>query len=294
MGTFVTKRRGSGPGTGAGGGKYPAAGVRWPLATVRTAIWLWFLLLGSHLAYALLRTRADESFPIRSDYAPAFDALLFGSESPTVWLQQRFYGGLPLAWWEYYFLFTFFSLIVVAVGLPLLLTLTRSRVFPVFAIAMALAHGIALVVHALAPSAPPWVPGVQGGEPAVHRIVEEVLHRSDLYASMVLLSENDVAAMPSLHMTVAAVAGFAIARLGRLGTLWAWIYVLSMGFALVYLGEHYLVDVLGGLLVATTAWGIADDVWARRAARRTGRGPSSYERWSRMVGIPGEPVGGLD
>jgi membrane-associated phospholipid phosphatase len=31
-------------------------------------------------------------------------------------------------------------------------------------------------------------------------------------------------------------------------------YALSMAFALVYLGEHYIIDELAGLVAATVAW----------------------------------------
>jgi membrane-associated phospholipid phosphatase len=40
-----------------------------------------------------------------------------------------------------------------------------------------------------------------------------------------------------------------------------------MGIALVYLGEHYLVDVLAGVAVAAVAWRLARSPWGPFAAR---------------------------
>jgi membrane-associated phospholipid phosphatase len=39
-----------------------------------------------------------------------------------------------------------------------------------------------------------------------------------------------------------------------------WLYAASMAFALVYLGEHYVADLLAGLVVAAMAWR-ASDIW---------------------------------
>jgi membrane-associated phospholipid phosphatase len=36
-----------------------------------------------------------------------------------------------------------------------------------------------------------------------------------------------------------------------------WAYALSLGFGLVYLGEHYVVDLLAGLALAEGIWRVA-------------------------------------
>jgi membrane-associated phospholipid phosphatase len=42
-------------------------------------------------------------------------------------------------------------------------------------------------------------------------------------------------------------------RHGALG----WGYALSLGFGLVYLGEHYVVDLIAGLALAEAIWRLA-------------------------------------
>jgi membrane-associated phospholipid phosphatase len=57
---------------------------------------------------------------------------------------------------------------------------------------------------------------------------------------------NPLAAMPSLHFATSLMAALLLAEVGPLaGSLGAG-YALTLGFALVYLGEHYVVDLLAG------------------------------------------------
>ena len=83
---------------------------------------------------------------------------------------------------------------------------------------------------------------------------------------------NPVAAMPSVHFAVACfVAWWTISMLR---SPWRWsvlAYPLAMGFALVYDAEHYVVDLVGGLLLTT----LVMLAWSR------------WERWPAADGMPG-------
>src|SRR5206468_5575713 len=92
------------------------------------------------------------------------------------------------------------------------------------------------------------------GEPAVRRMMVEFGEgfwgeRWDgLYA---LLGGNPVAAMPSLHFATSVMAASLLAETGPVAGSIGSAYALALGFALVYLGEHYVADLLAG--VALTA-----------------------------------------
>jgi membrane-associated phospholipid phosphatase len=45
-------------------------------------------------------------------------------------------------------------------------------------------------------------------------------------------------------------AAHVLADVGQVEGALGWTYALSLGFALVYLGEHYVVDLIGGLALA--------------------------------------------
>jgi membrane-associated phospholipid phosphatase len=57
---------------------------------------------------------------------------------------------------------------------------------------------------------------------------------------------NPLAAMPSLHFATSLMAALLLAEVGVLPGAFGFAYLLALGFALVYLGEHYLIDLVGG------------------------------------------------
>ena len=100
------------------------------------------------------------------------------------------------------------------------------------------------------PTAPPWWASEQGltKEP-MRRIMFEVgeplwgRYWGPLYKA---LGGNPWAAMPSLHFATSMTAALALAEAGKLEGTLGWAYASTLGFALVYLGEHYVTDLLAG------------------------------------------------
>jgi membrane-associated phospholipid phosphatase len=60
------------------------------------------------------------------------------------------------------------------------------------------------------------------------------------------LGGNPWAAMPSLHFATSVMAAISLAEAGRVEGTVGWGYALTLGFALVYLGEHYVTDLIAG------------------------------------------------
>jgi membrane-associated phospholipid phosphatase len=111
------------------------------------------------------------------------------------------------------------------------------------------------VVYWLVPTAPPWYAAARGrlGDermPPVRRMMVEYgeqfwKHRwGPLYS---LLGGNPLAAMPSLHFATSVNAAHLLAESGPIAGALGWTYALTLGLALVYLGEHYVADLLAGL-----------------------------------------------
>jgi membrane-associated phospholipid phosphatase len=61
-----------------------------------------------------------------------------------------------------------------------------------------------------------------------------------------VLGGNPLAAMPSLHFATSVMAALLLAETGPVAGALGWGYASTLGFALVYLGEHYAVDLLAG------------------------------------------------
>lgn len=111
------------------------------------------------------------------------------------------------------------------------------------------------LVYWLLPTAPPWYAASRGrledhDETRVRRMMIEYgeqfwKHRwGPLYS---LLGGNPLAAMPSLHFATSVNAAHLLGEVGVVEGAIGWTYAATLGLALVYLGEHYAVDLLAGL-----------------------------------------------
>jgi membrane-associated phospholipid phosphatase len=111
---------------------------------------------------------------------------------------------------------------------------------------------VGLVGYWALPTAPPWYAAQHGRAPEMRRMMVEHgetfwKHRwAPLYRS---LAGNPLAAMPSLHFATSVMAARLLAEEGRTHAAVGWTYAGALGFALVYLGEHYVVDLLAGLVL---------------------------------------------
>jgi membrane-associated phospholipid phosphatase len=56
--------------------------------------------------------------------------------------------------------------------------------------------------------------------------------------------------MPSLHFATSVMAARVLSDIGRAPGALGWTYALTLGFGLVYLGEHYVIDLVGGYALA--------------------------------------------
>jgi membrane-associated phospholipid phosphatase len=133
------------------------------------------------------------------------------------------------------------------------------------------------------PTAPPWyaaAEGMQGGEglPAVRRMMVEygeLFWRDGWGPLYSVFGGNPLAAMPSLHFATSLMAALLLAEVGALPGAFGFVYLAALGFALVYLGEHYLVDLLGG--AALTAAVLRMGPRAEPLAARFGRAVARLE-----------------
>jgi hypothetical protein len=191
-----------------------------------------------------LRARLRSRYPIVSDRA------LGGGRLPNTRLQQRL-ARLPrvgvidrvLTWTHWLWFFEPY------VALALVLVRNNER-FPRAARQMAAVFDIGCAVYFALPTAPPWWSSEQGltGE-EVRRIMVEV--GEDTWGSAWpkmydALGGNPWAAMPSLHFATSLVAALSLAEAGKVEGAIGWTYAGTLGFGLVYLGEHYVTDLLAG------------------------------------------------
>jgi hypothetical protein len=104
------------------------------------------------------------------------------------------------------------------------------------------------------PTAPPWYASLHGrlgesGDIAVRRMMVEhgeAFWKDRWEPLYSVLGGNPLAAMPSLHFATSLMAAHLLTETGPVAGVIGWSYALTLGVALVYLGEHYLIDLLVG------------------------------------------------
>ncbi|HTR73060.1 MAG TPA: phosphatase PAP2 family protein, partial [Solirubrobacteraceae bacterium] len=109
-------------------------------------------------------------------------------------------------------------------------------------------------VYWVAPTAPPWyaasVAGREhhGAEDVRRMMVEYGEHfwRDGWGPLYSVLGGNPLAAMPSLHFATSLMAALLLAETGPVAGALGVGYTTALGFALVYLGEHYAADLIAG------------------------------------------------
>jgi membrane-associated phospholipid phosphatase len=107
---------------------------------------------------------------------------------------------------------------------------------------------------ALAPRGYWWIQA-EGEHAQAHRMIEvrrmmveygESFWRDGWGPLYSVLGGNPLAAMPSLHFATSVMAALLLGESGPVAGAVGWVYASTLGFALVYLGEHYVADLLGG------------------------------------------------
>ena len=215
------------------------------------ALQMWAYLAGYEMPNddpEALRRRVKVAYPVRVDRA-----LGLGTP-PTLRLQRAF--GRPgsfngaekvLVWSHWlWFLVPHGTVLYVLVRHPRHFQRTAVHIYGTFDLGLTGYWGI--------PTAPPWYAAQQGllddGQtPEVRRMMVEYGEQfwksgwAPLYG---FLAGNPLAAMPSLHFATSVMAARMLAETAPAAGAVAWAYAATLGVALVYLGEHYVVDLLAG------------------------------------------------
>jgi membrane-associated phospholipid phosphatase len=179
---------------------------------------------------------------------------LFGGHLPTAvlqsWLNGPLLHGLAVAGTVVYFLHFVVPLLV---GLVLWLKdRTQFLRFTSALMGMAL---VAFLVYMFVPTAPPWYAMQQGFLGGFSKLIDGSLPSavSPYYHS---LNPNQTAAFPSLHAAFPFLGFLALRRVYPRASWLALGWSVLVWFSVVFLGEHYVVDVIGGVALAAASWAV--------------------------------------
>jgi PAP2 superfamily protein len=196
-----------------------------------------------------LERRVRVAYPVRAD------RVLGGGVTPTLRLQRalgspgRFRGWEKALVWSHWLWFLFPH------GTVLYLRLRHPERFPRGAAHVYATFDLGLIGYWAVPTAPPWYAAreglmADGRTPELRRMMVE--HGEEFWGPgwpplYGFLGGNPLAAMPSLHFATSVMAAHLLAETGPVPGALGWAYAGTLGVALVYLGEHYVVDLAAGL-----------------------------------------------
>lgn len=242
----------------------PTGRARSLIAAVVPYASVWFV-------FTFLRSLADETIIAKTlnTKVTQFERWLFGGELPSIRLQAEFYNPDHLRPWDYYFTFVHWSYFIIPHLVIGWLWWKHKQEFQHYLTALTVLLGLGLAVYFIIPSNPPWMAPESidsPGAPVVLRIMEPIAKQlgGGLYQAgyKIVGESNPIAAMPSIHFAVTFLLVWTARGRGRFWEAAAWFYAISMGTALVYMGEHYVIDIVVGGMITSYAWLITGE-WIR-------------------------------
>lgn len=223
------------------------------------------------LVYDGLRGFADElGQRVNFHQMIQFDQWLGGGTIPTVHLQQWLHHG-ALQWYDFYLYGLYLIHFAAPIGLAVLIWKSRPKEYWRFVTGFLLVSYLGFLTFMIFPAAPPWMAAQLGIIPDIARFSDEIWKALGAHGFPSLYSQinpNPVAAVPSLHVAYPTLL-----------TLYVWriwgpkfggpmlVYPLSVMFGVVYLGEHYVYDVIAGALFAVGSFAAANLIFDKAPKR---------------------------
>jgi hypothetical protein len=215
------------------------------------ALQMWGYLAGYEMPNddpEALERRVRVAYPVRVDRAIGLGV------TPTVRLQRAFSAPGRFNAFEKVLVWCHWLWFMVPHGTVVYLLVRHPQRFPAGAVRMYATFDLGLVGYWSVPTAPPWYAAQlglmeDGKTPELRRMMVE--YGEDFWKSgwaplYGFLGGNPLAAMPSLHFATSVMAARLLSETGRVPGAVGWTYALTLGLALVYLGEHYVADLAAG------------------------------------------------
>ncbi len=214
----------------------------------------WLPFTAALVVWDVSRGIADAvGLPLHVGDVAGADRLLFGATVPTVWMQDHFFDPGRVHWYDAVATLVYATHFLATPVLAAVLYLRNRDVWLAF-VRRVLALAVAgLVTYVLFPAAPPWYAAREGVIDPVVRASSRGYIWLHINKAGNLLREgqvaaNPVAAMPSLHIAYATIITIFLMAGRRSRARWLLgLYPIAMGLSLVYLGEHYVVDLIVGV-----------------------------------------------
>ncbi len=232
-------------------------------------VFMAFLYLFDSLRGAIYIVTCKLQLPVRALYVLDIEKALFGGV-PSVALQNALLRPGPLGtftWLEKALTVCYGSHFIAFLLVGFIIWLSRPAKFALYRNSFYGLIFAGVSVYALVPTVPPWMAASQFGLMPLLTRFNAILFNFAIPDLSSGFDTNPVAAMPSLHAGFPILCSLLLWRLYRWKGVPFYIYSLAVLFAIVYSGDHYVVDILAGLALAVACYVVT-------AKRRAGKSPA--------------------
>ena len=231
-----------------------------PMREQRAMVRDWAILVALLFAYEYSRGIADQlGTRVHMTAIRDIDRFLFFGNDPNVWVQNHFNISRKVSWYELPLAVVYMTHFVFPVAIAVILWLCNRRQWDRYMRRFALLLGAGVATYILFPVAPPWMAARDGYIGDIARITARGWRSMGLSTVSKVFDRgkeitNPVAALPSLHAAFSLlVVVFFFKWMSTPWRIISLILPVSMAFALVYFGEHYVTDILAGWLYVGAA-----------------------------------------
>jgi membrane-associated phospholipid phosphatase len=255
-------------------------------------VFLSFVYLCDTLRGSIYALTCELGLPVHTLYVIKAEKFLFGG-IPSVTLQKlllKNVESLDFGWLEKILTTVHGTHFVAFLFIGLAIWLQKPKYFPAFKTSFYVITCFGMMFYFAIPTVPPWMASNLFG------VIPEISRFNILIYNMSIpditsgFNTNPIAAMPSLHAAFPVLSALILWQVYRWKAAAFYVYTLIMLFTIVYTGDHYIVDVLAGVLLAIPCYAfvfrkkIVRDEEAERIGLHTSSGrPILWKKYGYLI-----------
>jgi len=215
-------------------------------------VFLSFVYLSDSLRGLIYISTCKFNLPVHTLYVIKAEKFLFG-EIPSVTLQRLLLKSdtyPDFSWFEKFLTALHGTHFVAFLFVGLIIWIQKSNYFRAYKTSFYLLTAIGVSGYFIIPTTPPWMAS------ELFNIIPKLIQfNANIYNMFIPditagFATNPIAAMPSLHAAFPLLCCFILWRIYRWKASIFFLYTFLILFTIVYTGDHYIVDIIAGALVA--------------------------------------------
>ncbi len=247
----------------------------------------WFLFLSiiyladtaRGLIYFLI---SHYQLPVYCEYPIKLEKLLLGTV-PSVWLQNLLLPDGNAGWLEKILTFFHGTHFIAFLIVGFFIWIKDKVQFNLYKFSFYTLLLIGLSLYALVPTAPPWMASEMFS--LLPRLVHFNLELYTIYIPDLTAGFNTdpVAAMPSLHAAFPFLCSLILWKKLKFKALPFYLYTGTIIFTIIYSGDHYLVDILAGVIIAIISYKIGNTFLIKKRPGESWPDAFNWKRQKRLA-----------